>query len=543
MKRNGRFAVLAAVLLSSLVIAGCVKLSDDAGGGGGLTTDPLTGELLVTVRIPVSVSTARALTVEQAQRGIDFYEVVFKHSDGRIFIASETIDKTLSIQLPGGEYKTVLLAGTFGGTLLASAYQGSVTVDAATTKIAYELKALNVAVNGPVNKAEFQDPELPSPSGTSKDGFPYFILPTGKTCSGVIVIGNFPDEAIFDPNLLADPVIDPLFNDNFPFKDAIEAVADFGTLDLLRLFTAYTAALAKAESTVSGAEGFAVLAESGAAIGTLITASSYVANARGAAAAYEEMAELLGQIADADPEANFTAVQSAVNSAAALSYANPAAVTAWTTAKAAFASTEAGPTPPKDPFKDGFSVKADWNARKTQVAAAAAAYADAAVAVAALIEAGGSYSAPGAVATATAKKTAITQAVTYPEVAVLKAAFAAANNAITVTSGLTMGSLGVASTGNQPPVVLPFAGGSVVASPGMGGIIFSVGTPRISGLSKLYFDFAFKPFGSSAANTWHIKEGLDNYLVDNGKAEGGSILLSIGSAPSGIIIIGNGPTQ
>jgi hypothetical protein len=379
---------------------------------------------------------------------------------------------------------------------------------------------------------------LLSPSGTSKDGFPYFILPTGETCNGVIVIGNFPHKDIFDPNLLADPAIESGEN-NLPFMNAIKAVADFGTLDLVRLFTAYTTALAKAESTVEDAEGFATLAESSASFQTAETASKYLAAARGAAAAYEEVAELLGQIAAADPATNFAAVHDTVGAAQELAYANPAAVTAWTTAKAAFANEEDG-----EPFKAGFSEQADWEVRQGQVAAAAAAYADAAVAVAALIDAGGiSSDGIAAIGTATTKKGNINQAVTYPEVAVIKAAFAAANNAIAVTSGLTMGSLGVASTGNQPPVVLPFAGGLVTAGSDMGGVIFTVGTPRISGLSKLYFDFAFKPFGSSAANTWHIKEGLDNYLVDNGKTEGGSILLSIGSAPSGIIIIGNGPAE
>jgi hypothetical protein len=421
-----------------------------------------------------------------------------------------------------------LLAGTFGGTLLASAYKTSEHVTAATTKITYELKALNVAVNGPTNKAQFTDPELPSPSGNTKDGFPYFVLPTGSVSIGTITIGNFPDAAILPGSFAGDTTKDDFYKDDSPPTGVLPALATFGELDLVRLLTAYTTATAKAGEFGTAAEGNV----SGSS--PLTDAAAYTAAAQGAAAAYEEAADLLSQLNTGAPATAIGTLRTALTAVSGGSlFGNVAANAAWVTANSAFSATTLTP--------DFTATGSDWSDLIDQLKAAGVAYTNAADAVAA----GTATKSDDAViaAATTAKGNVDLTSVEYPPVQKLREAFAAANNAIAVTSGLTMGSLGVASTGNQPPVVLPFAGGFVSASGGTGTVTFVLGTPGISGLSKLYFDFAFKPFGSSAANTWHIKEGLDNYLVDNGKAEGGSILLSIGSAPSGIIIIGNGPTQ
>jgi hypothetical protein len=533
-KKNRRFMALAVVLALVFAAAGCVQPS--GGAEETVAVDPETGEQLVTVRIPTNAATgARALTLAQAQIGIDFYEVVFKRTDpadGRIYVASATKDKVLTIQLPPATYATVLLAGTSTGTLLASAYKASQLVESNTKTIPYDLLALDVAVNAPTNKVAFTTPVLPSPSGRTKDGSPYFSLPEGAAGAGTITIGNFPNSAIFDTVIAGDSA---------KINSAlVPAFGTFGALDLVRLLTAYKALQPKAKA-------FSDAAEDAKNFDTEANAKIYLAAASGAGALYEEMASLADQIATADPVTTLGTLNSAITTAkdGSWSFDNPAATTAWGVVEAAFDNSSVSETAGK--LWPVFSTTATWTTVAEDLAALGAAY----ITAAAAIE-GGNYTAANisAVNTATTTVTKLYTAdtgtillATSPDN--LQAAFAAADAAITATTRVTMGSLGVDSTGGNPsgstqPIILPFAGGWVATATGT--VNFALGTPSLSGLTKLYYEFAFKALGSSSANTWRIRDGLDNFYVDTGSNSGASILLSVGSAASdGIIIIKNGP--
>jgi hypothetical protein len=530
-KKDWRFMALAVILAFAFVSAGCVQPSDGADETAA-AVDPETGEQLVTVRIPTNAVGGRALTLEQAQGGIDFYEVVFKRADGRIYIASATKDKVLTVQLPSATYETVLLAGTSTGTLLASAYKAGFSVAADTKSIEYDLLALAVAVNDQTNKVAFTTPVITSPSGRTKDGSPYFSLPEGAAGAGTITIGNFPAGAIFDPAINTDSSLTEV-------TAAVTALAVFGKLDLVRLLTAYDTIKTKAGD-------FSTAAENKKNFSDEPDAKAYLAAALEAGALYEEMASLAAQIVAADPVTALSTLNTAIVAADDKTFTNPAAETAWGVVKDAFDNNSGSETAGK--LWPVFAATTAWTALQEKVTAVGAAYIAAAEAVTAAIESGnytaGNIPAVGAASASLEGSPTLEAAITaaaFP--ANLQAAFAAADTAITATTRVTMGSLGVDSTGGNPsgssqPIVLPFAGGRVDS----GVVKFDLGTPSLSGLTKLYYEFAFKAFGSSSANTWRIRDGLDNFYVDTGSNSGGSILLSVGAAAGdGIIIIKNGP--
>jgi hypothetical protein len=110
--------------------------------------------------------------------------------------------------------------------------------------------------------------------------------------------------------------------------------------------------------------------------------------------------------------------------------------------------------------------------------------------------------------------------------------------AITATTGVSMGSIGIGLDG-APPVTLGYMAGWFLFEEDddklkvqNNTLNFIIGQDIDQyGFTKLYFDFAFKAFGSRSAFTWHINGGLDNYLIDDGKGMGGAILLKVGTPP------------
>jgi hypothetical protein len=88
--------------------------------------------------------------------------------------------------------------------------------------------------------------------------------------------------------------------------------------------------------------------------------------------------------------------------------------------------------------------------------------------------------------------------------------------------------MGVNSSGSNHPDPLQLE----VALTGLntnGTIDFSIAATSATGLSKLYFDIPFYAFGQSGKGSqWRIKNGLDNFYLDDGNNTGGSILLSVG---------------
>lgn len=105
---------------------------------------------------------------------------------------------------------------------------------------------------------------------------------------------------------------------------------------------------------------------------------------------------------------------------------------------------------------------------------------------------------------------------------------------IVVATGATVDFRGIVSTSSggvaPAPVTVPSVTGTLV--PATGVVSFSFTAPA-AGLASLYFDIPFYPFsesdtGAQKASRWHIKNGLDNYFLDNGTGSGGGILLSFG---------------
>jgi hypothetical protein len=473
------------------------------------------------VRIALNTSTTRALTLEQAQRGIDFYEAVFKHTgDGRVFSASATADKVLAIQLPSGIYDTVLLAGTKTGTLLAWDYLPDQEVNTGTSRITYELKALDVAVNGPTNKVALEildilnkvigwDPvELPypAPGGVTKDGLPYFILSPGRVSTGTITIGNFPDKAIFDTALVDD-------SKDTTFRDGLTAIVQMAAYDLVRLLGVY-------EKLTDDAEFLANAAEANEAFVDAAGRDRYIANAAAAEPVLAELADLTDWLATNVWESTFWGVGTALYYSSIQSYKQPAVKPAWGKAYTGFVLTYPSSALYMRNYADrlrnigrAYTKAAGLSAGKTR-------YDEDLETEDAIADASSQYG--------NRNPTIISTSADLQEI------FGLINTAITATSGLRLGSAGVGSR----PAVIPFAGGYVDFDAGT--VEFTLAPPQASGLTKLYFDFPFKPFGSSQANTWHIKEGIDNYVIDDGKGQGGSILLSIGGG--GPIIIDSGST-
>jgi hypothetical protein len=425
----------------------------------------------------------------------------------------------LAIQLPSGTYQTVLLAGTETGTLLASAYIPVQGVSVDTPRITYDLKALDVAVNGPTNKAALEilnilnkhpddpvEPPYPAPGGVTKDGFPYFVLSPGRVSTGTITIGNFPNKAIFDTALVDD-------SGNTIFRDGLTDFAKMGAYDLVRLLGVY-------ESLTRDAESFANAAEANKEFGDAAGRDRYIAGAAAAEPVLAELADLTDWLGSNVYVATIGGVSGALSSASTQDYAQPAVKPAWGKALAGLVLQY--PLYSQDMY--------DYATRLRNLGQA--------YTKAAGLSAGKTaYNGDAETATAIAAASDLYGALDPPTISTsvkLQEVFSLINTAVTATSGLRLGSAGVGSR----PAVIPFAGGYVDFDTGI--VHFTLATPQASGLTKLYFDFAFKPFGSSSANTWHIKEGIDNYVIDDGKGRGGSILLSIGGG--GPIIIDSGST-
>jgi hypothetical protein len=425
-----------------------------------------------------------------------------------MFSASATADKVLAIQLPPGTYQTVLLAGTKTGTLLASAYIPDQEVKADTPRITYDLKALDVAVNGSTNKAALFNEQDLVPGGVTKDGLPYFNLSLGRVSTGTITIGNFPDPAIFAAALIND-------SGNTAFQGAITAIAKMGAYDLVRLDGVY-------ESLTRDAVFLANAAEADKEFEDAAGRDRYIANATAAVPVLAELADVTAGFNKNETFMAVSGIYSPVQSASNQSYAQAGVKAAW-------GKVFTGVQGLKYPYLYG--VLGDYANALRSVGQA--------YTKAAGLSAGkDTYSENDETKSAIETATTLYEGLSPPNIstfAELQAFFGLINTAVTATSGLRLGSAGVGSR----PAVIPFAGGYVDFDTGI--VHFTLATPQVSGLTKLYFDFAFKPFGSSSANTWHIKEGIDNYVIDDGKGQGGSILLSIGGEGSIIIDRGNTP--
>jgi hypothetical protein len=475
------------------------------GGGGGVTTEPLTGEQLVTIRIPAIANAARALTVEQARAAIDFYEVVFKHTvDGRLFTASATKDKVLSLQLPVGRYETVLLAGTKNsGTLLAAAYNADENIAPDTNAVYFSLKALEVAVNGEEEyKIEFDNPPLTSPSGTTSEGFPYFLLPTEtENITGKITIGNFPPGAIFDPELFS--------NGRQPgVQEIVNALKNLNALDLS--FTAYEKFFTEAKEASDKAE-------------TLVTQNRFSLYSEAALQASTAYSNLKTIFLGDDPEV--------VGGIAGIIDDMKIAIGSLITAITNFADADSAWTGVCQAFEDiNYPTQGELTDAKDKAQTASEAYNEAGTVVGRLGNGEGSnlntISEVGAATTASNN----VEWIELPSTKELQDAIALVNAAIPpVTSNVSMGYMGWGSVvDGAEPVTLAVTGYVDIDN---GVLEFTLTTGEKAGFTKLYFDFAFKAFGSSAVNTWHIKEGLENYFIDNGTNWGGSILLAIGRLP------------
>jgi hypothetical protein len=515
MKKDGRFTALAAGLKKTsgvlafgllLAAAGCVQPAD--GGDGGISVDPSFYERLVTVRIPVNTA-ARALTLELAQDSIDFCEVVFKHQDGRIFSASATKDNELSIVLPVGTYETVLLAGTYNSnTLLASAYKAGETVEPAKTRITYELKALNASVSNVEIELEGHGSKY-FLDGTTSEGFPYFSsLAEQGVFTAAITIGNFPHAAIFDPVLTEDTKTaeDGQLVLKEVFQDLLTGVAGFASHDILRVLAPFEADLA-----------------------AVVAAGDYLWN--GGALTINEL-ESLEEVADGLDWSRVVSLKTSfdnllinelqpfITAAKNGDYANAAAAKAWEAAGSLFGALYYS------------EEMAPWEFLNDLIACHAQLFRD----LGKDGMGGGSFTQDflddwfgGEFGIWEAMR----QGPVYPTVAEVQAALTAIKAAVAATSGLSAGTLpgAVEEAEEARSVTLPFAAGWVDldGGPSHGTVNVVFAAPAQTGFAKLYFDFAFKAFGGSQVHTWHIKQGLDDYAVDNGEGGGGSILLSVGS--------------
>jgi hypothetical protein len=465
--------------------------------------------------------------VPQARSAIDFYEVVFVDNTApdRVFSASAIKTGVLTLQLPAGKtYKTVLLAGSYtSGTLLAWAYHAAFEVTTSTREIPYELMALDAAVNGGTNKVAFTDPDLSEPDGTAKDGSPYFLLDTNFAAAGSITVGNFPVAAVFDTalndNNQADfqAVLEPLaklaaVND---FNPVAAYAYAYDYLDEARMFEAN---LLNDNHEITKEE---MLAELG--------------RKRDCFTAATETLAIVQQIVELEPLVS--AAKTAVAAAAAVDYANPAAKTAWNTANTAFTPLT-------------FSASDKWSTLETTIQLMVDTVNEYIEELTTIL--GDDSKFPFDVDNFTKRLPMVDagnalwgahDAVALPDVDVdaFASAIASAQKAITATTSF-FSSLGLESDGGLigvDPITPAFLGGYVTApasSGSPGTLNFFLTTPSKNGLTKLYYDIPFKAFGRSAQKQWHIKQGLENYLVDNGENNGGSILLSIGSVPSDDLI-------
>jgi hypothetical protein len=138
MQRFGKFFVYAAILLV-LAVGGCgVDVPLDTGGNDAVdptTSPPPAGK--VWVKIPLPANSARTLTGTNNSTWIDYYEVFFvtRESTSPFKPTFETMGtarpgEILAVSLyPSKTYSALLLAGHYRTrTLLASAYEGSITI-------------------------------------------------------------------------------------------------------------------------------------------------------------------------------------------------------------------------------------------------------------------------------------------------------------------------------------------------------------------------------------------------------------------------------
>jgi hypothetical protein len=402
--------------------------------------------------------------VDQARIGIEVYEVVFKHADGRIFSASATKDKVISLQLPAANYEAVLLAGKSDGSiLLASAYRDDIVISGTGQNIVvFTLEAPKVSVDADV---VFTDPTIAAPSGTSQDGFPYFALDKSIWAKGTVTITDFPVVEIFDGNFEDSPTND--------FINGVEAVAK------LNWGAGFVAAYDSAKAAAITAAADAETAKSA----WTNTGADYATAASAAKTAYETLS---------------TAITNLV--AAALETPLPIAVSAFGTSFS------------------GISVNGSSALGTLQglVNTAATAYGVAAAG------ASGQGTATGeADAASTANTNVVYTAVTGSSATALKTAIdTALTDDIGAVSPLTLDSFGL---DNKPLGTLDY--GTV---PGTGTITFFFKTSAVDGLAKLYYNISVKAFGDASVRKWNLKGGLDNYNIDDGTNSGGSILLAIG---------------
>jgi hypothetical protein len=482
MKKFRRFAAMAVILTGALVFAGCVQPSTDVGGGGGgyLTTDPVTGEQLVTVRIPTSASATRALTLDQARGGIDFYEVIFKHPDGRVFSASATKDKVLALQLPVATYTTVLLGGIKStGVLLASDYITGYEILPTTTTIEYTLKALTVGADADV---AFTVPDIPvgDPSGY-ENGYPYFSLPSGSWGFGSTTISAFPNAAIFDE--IHTTV----------FTDGVEA---FEKVSKLQNF------VAEYEAGLIRAKGLSDYAESLKTYNGTAGAEAYADAATNAAAAYGDLTGLItlinGLVIIGD---DIAAINTATGKSISLTVPDTTTTLDGRLSGVQTAYTNAATTARSDPVSTNNSN----------------------------------------ISTATSGKSTLESDTTFSGFtsASIQTQILEAGKEFAFLSPVKLGSLNadLQDSTEKETLALPFAFGYIDEMTSE--INFILLTPPKFGFTKLYYDFNFKAFGDDKLNTWHVKEGLDNFVIDSGANNGGGILLKIGGAQSGYIIIDN----
>jgi hypothetical protein len=512
-------------------------------GGGGGNPDLYQR---VTVLIPTTdTTTERALTVGQARSAIDFYEVTFKDSDGRIFSASATRDKTLTIRLPAEKtYETVLLAGTYSGILLASAYRDSITVTANTKTIEYDLLALDSSVN----TVKFANDVSVSRSQTTGN-LPYFDLTWDRMSSqhfvvGTITIGNFPDAAIFDPVLVANnsgEFYKCLLSDSMEGMFICIFIVD-GRKNIEIYDTAYNEFKKHSKDAADIAAGMD--GKEGEELRTAVAA--YVAAANILIGSYEKLRAAVTTIQRGELWEMMGEARSGYGDRGGIEdiadKIDPAAYSAWQAALDAFPAY-ANYTSNEDHWaaflKEVVHVVGEENGYGGSYPTAVDAINDedddedliaqveAAESIREAFESGDFQRQD-------AKEAFDGEFPVYPSLREFDDVMTKVYAAITATTGVSMGSIGVLLDGT-PPATLPYMAGWFLFEEDddkpkvqNNALNFIIGQDDQYGFTKLYFDFSFKAFGSRSAFTWHINGGLDNYIIDDGKGMGGAILFRVG---------------
>jgi hypothetical protein len=410
--------------------------------------------------------------------GIDFYEVIFKRdSVGTIYSASATRDKVLSVQLPVGTYEAVLLAGIQStGVLLASDYLSSVSIEENTPSVTFELVASKVAVTTDVKFNGL------STSGT-QDGYPYFSLIEDAFAIGTISITDFPDINIFGTAFTASQTSE--ITSGLKAIPALEA-----GLGLLEKY-----AVATADAVKAAADAKAVSTWSGDA-GASLTYAELVSDTK---EAYEDLSGVIEDLITADIGSQITLIKTAFSS--------------WGASLTAYPVT---------------TTSADWGTLKNLVDDAISAYGTVYTEAYASGSGVADSSSVTSISTAESATNDVEAVIPTGSTPVeIRATYGDLADAVSANSPLTLSSLNIDSGTGGDAIQLPIAVGGIDLE--SGDIIAILQTPAVSGFTKLYYNLAFQAYGEPSLKTWRIKEGLDNYYIDNGSNSGGSILLGIGN--------------